>query len=89
VIPSSVMIVGGPEKDGLIEEYKETLAQIPCRHFNRGKGACPFMNSCFYAHFLPDGTKYLYPWKDHKLNEYGEWEDDDESTLADQIGRAL
>ena len=47
------------------------------------------MNSCFYAHLMPDGTKYIYPWKDTKINEYGEWEDDQERTLAQQIGNAL
>lgn len=47
------------------------------------------MNSCFYAHCMPDGTKYLYPWKDNKINEYGEWEDESEITLAEQIGNAL
>lgn len=86
VVPSSKMIKNGPEKTDLIEEYKEVLKSIPCKHFNSGKGICPFMNSCFYAHSMPDGTPYLYPWKDNKLNEFGEWEDDTETTLADRIG---
>ena len=28
-----------------------------CKHFNMGKGTCPFANSCFYKHEYPDGTK--------------------------------
>ena len=80
------MIKSGPEKDELIEEYKEVVKSIPCKHFNMGKGLCPFMNSCFYAHLLADGTPYVYAWKDNKLNEYGEWEDDTETTLADRFG---
>lgn len=35
---------------------------------------------------MQDGTEYEYPWKDNKLNEYGEWEDDSEVTLADRFG---
>ena len=80
------MIKNGPLKEQLIEEYKEVIKAIPCKHFNFGKGLCPFRNSCNYAHELPDGTPYEYPWKDNKLNEYGEWEDDTETTLADRIG---
>ena len=60
----------GREKEMLIEEYKDVIGAIPCKHFNRGKGLCPFMNSCMYAHLLPDGSKYEYPWKDNKINEY-------------------
>lgn len=44
------------------------------------------MNSCNYSHRLPDGTIYEYPWKDIKLNEMGEWEDDQELTLAERFG---
>ena len=44
------------------------------------------MNSCLYAHLLPNGTPYEYPWKDTKLNENGEWEDDIEPTLAQRLG---
>lgn len=86
VIPSFYIVKSGPEKDFLIEEYKETLKSIPCRHFNKGKGACPFMNSCLYAHNLPNGMHYEYPWKDTKLNEQGQWEDDRELTLAERLG---
>jgi hypothetical protein len=86
VVPSSKMIKSGPEKEDLINEYKSVVKAIPCKHFNKGKGACPFMNSCFYAHLLPDGSAYTYPWKDNKINEYGEWEDDTEINLADRFG---
>jgi hypothetical protein len=44
------------------------------------------MNSCLYAHLLPNGTLYEYPWKDNKINEHGEWEDDYEPTLAERFG---
>jgi E3 ubiquitin-protein ligase makorin len=69
VVPSDHLVKSGPEKEDLISEYKEVLKEIPCRLFNKGKGECPFRNSCNYAHVLPDGTAYEYPWKDIKLNE--------------------
>jgi len=86
VIPSSRVVKSGPEKDDLFEDYKGALADIPCKLFNKGNGVCPFMNSCLYAHLTPDGSRYEYPWKDNIMNEYGEWEDDHEPTLAERIG---
>lgn len=84
------MIRAGDEKDDLFTEYKENVEKIPCKHFNQGKGYCPFRNSCFYAHNLPDGTKYVYPYKASKINANGEWEDDEEEiTLANRIGNGL
>jgi hypothetical protein len=44
------------------------------------------MNSCLYAHKLPNGKPFEYPWKDIKLNEYGEWQNDRELTLAERFG---
>jgi len=84
-VPSYTMIKAGPEKDDLVDEYKRALEQIPCRHFNKGKGVCPFMNSCMYSHELMDGSKYEYPWKENKINEMGEWEDDYQGTLAESL----
>ena len=86
VVPSDHMVRSGPEKEDLFEEYKEVIKQIPCRLFNKGKGECPFLNSCNYAHLLPNGTPYEYPWRDIKINEDGEWEDDVEPTLAERFG---
>jgi E3 ubiquitin-protein ligase makorin len=56
----------------LIEEYSEALKEIPCKHFNQGKGQCPFLNSCKYAHILKNGESYEYPWQDNKIVE-GQW----------------
>jgi E3 ubiquitin-protein ligase makorin len=58
VIPSDYMCKSGPDKDELIDEYKGTLGLIHCKHFNKGKGECPFRNSCNYAHKLPNGDDY-------------------------------
>ena len=35
---------------------------------------------------LQNGEIYEYPWKDIKMNQYGEWEDDRELTLAERFG---
>jgi len=42
VIPSTRMIYDEDIKAELIDEYTEALANIPCRHFNVGRGYCPF-----------------------------------------------
>lgn len=75
VIPSYYMVNSGPDKDELIEEYNQTLKEIPCKHFDFGQGKCPFMNSCKYEHRLKNGEVYEYPWADIKGVE-GEWHAD-------------
>jgi hypothetical protein len=40
-------------KAAIVEEYRTATARIPCKHFNAGRGECPFGTSCFYAHVLP------------------------------------
>lgn len=49
VVPSPTFAVG-EAKDGIVAEYKATLAQKPCRYFAGGAGVCPFGPHCFYAH---------------------------------------
>uniref|UniRef100_M4BAQ4 RING-type E3 ubiquitin transferase n=1 Tax=Hyaloperonospora arabidopsidis (strain Emoy2) TaxID=559515 RepID=M4BAQ4_HYAAE len=56
IIPSSRMVTKPERKKVLIDEYRKNLSAIPCRHFNEGRGTCPFGTSCFYAHRFPDGT---------------------------------
>lgn len=52
--PISDRMVTDPErKAALFAEYHASLSSIPCRHFNFGKGSCPFGSSCFYMHCLP------------------------------------
>ena len=64
VIPSYYFVKDGAEKDEIIEGYRGALGEIPCRLFNRGKGECPFKNSCFYAHIDMDGNYFEYDWND-------------------------
>lgn len=55
VTPSEVWVDDPTEKKKLIDGYKSALREKPCRHFNQGKGTCPFGSSCFYKHAYPDG----------------------------------
>jgi len=55
VIPSYSFATGTQKKE-IEEQYKSILKSIPCKHFNFGKGTCPFYNNCFYVHLNPDGT---------------------------------
>ena len=50
VIPSSTWPADDAEKAALVDAYKARLAAIPCRHFDDGRGSCPFGTSCWYAH---------------------------------------
>ncbi|CAI5743062.1 unnamed protein product [Peronospora destructor] len=56
IIPSSRMVTNLERKKVLIDMYRKNLSAIPCRHFDEGRGTCPFGTSCFYAHRFPDGT---------------------------------
>jgi hypothetical protein len=89
VIPSSSYLPGGPSKEQLVDEYKWTLGQIPCRHFNFGDGECPFLNSCFYSHISKDGKIFDYDVKARYINEDGEIvveKEAEHTTLASLIG---
>lgn len=50
VIPSSTWPADEAQKAAVMDAYKARLAAIPCRHFDDGRGSCPFGSSCWYAH---------------------------------------
>ena len=52
VIPSSTWPADEAQKAAVVDAYKARLAAIPCRHFDDGRGSCPFGSSCWYAHRL-------------------------------------
>ena len=86
VIPSYYHATGA-DKEYLCEEYKDTLGEIPCRMFNKGKGECPFKDSCMYSHIDKQGNVFEYGYADDKLiNSEGQWVDDHEPTLAERMG---
>lgn len=51
IVPSVRFVRSGPEKDALIETYKQALNRIPCKNFATPSG-CKFGSSCFYYHDL-------------------------------------
>lgn len=61
VVPSN-RYVKGEEKQKMMSTYKKRLQEIPCKHFNKGQGKCPFLNSCFYSHRMADGNNFEYPF---------------------------
>jgi len=55
VVPSTTWYSSKEEKQEIIEGYKAKLRSIDCKHFDFGKGTCPFGSSCFYKHAYRDG----------------------------------
>lgn len=55
------------EKGDAIAAYTARLAAVPCRHFDQGRGSCPFGSSCWYAHRYADGSEAAAP----NLRKYG------------------
>jgi len=54
VIPSFIYCTGAM-KATMMEKYKLSLKEKPCRYFRQSQ-ECPFGGDCFYAHIGPDGT---------------------------------
>jgi hypothetical protein len=48
-------------KAAIVEEFRTATARIPCKHFNAGRGECPFGTSCFYAHVMPVRPNFCFP----------------------------
>ena len=66
VVPSTVWYADAEGKDAIVRRYVEKLGAIDCRHFDQGRGTCPFGSSCFYRHRYPDGT-----FEETALRKYG------------------
>eukprot|EP00052_Salpingoeca_macrocollata_P009515 m.75012 g.75012 ORF g.75012 m.75012 type:complete len:424 (-) comp17137_c0_seq1:88-1359(-) len=50
VIPSILWYKDEQQKQRVIEQYKENMQHKDCKHYDFGKGSCPFGSSCFYRH---------------------------------------
>mmetsp|Transcript_5460 Transcript_5460/g.17500 ORF Transcript_5460/g.17500 Transcript_5460/m.17500 type:complete len:472 (-) Transcript_5460:90-1505(-) len=57
VIPCDRYVRDPVRKQALIDEYRQGMGTIHCKHFARGKGTCPFGTSCFYKHVYEDGRE--------------------------------
>ena len=44
-----------------MDSYKKRLAGIDCKHFDQGRGRCPFGSSCFYRHSDEHGRPMVCP----------------------------
>lgn len=53
---ADTLVRDGKRKRFLLAAYRAKLASIPCRHFDYGRGVCPFGDACFYAHLNADGS---------------------------------
>ncbi|KAG5718722.1 putative E3 ubiquitin-protein ligase makorin-1 [Termitomyces sp. T112] len=68
IIPSSHFVMDGPEKERIVQNYKDSMARVPCKHFMATKGKnpkkplCPYGADCFYQHLNDDGTAYTFPY---------------------------
>ncbi|KZT10054.1 uncharacterized protein LAESUDRAFT_645543 [Laetiporus sulphureus 93-53] len=64
ITPSSQFFPEGhPGKAKTIEQYKASMARVPCRHFSKSPlndRFCPFGKDCFYQHVNEDGTPYIF-----------------------------
>ncbi|KAJ2919495.1 hypothetical protein MD484_g923, partial [Candolleomyces efflorescens] len=64
ITPSSVFVKHGTEeKNIIVEMYRESMARVQCRYFQKSIGKspmCPFGKDCFYKHEKPDGTLHVF-----------------------------
>ncbi|CAG7897548.1 unnamed protein product [Brassica rapa] len=63
VVPSVIWFSAPEEKKEIMDNYRDKLRSIDCKHFNFGDGNCPFGTSCFYKHTVKPGS---YAWKYHR-----------------------
>ncbi|CAG9822556.1 unnamed protein product [Phaedon cochleariae] len=55
VYPSNVWMETKDEKDRFIDFHKQRMKKLDCKYYRKGKGKCPFGNTCVYLHALPNG----------------------------------
>lgn len=79
------------EKQVIIEDYKQQLQAKHCKHFDHGRGKCPFGTSCFYRHEYLDGSlqdRTQLPDVRFVTNSDGEFTTVRDNTLASAIDNA-
>jgi len=72
VVPCDRFVLNPDRKKILVQKYKDHIGKIPCIHFNRAKGVCPFGSSCFYAHLNEDGSMAQEERPRHYTNADGQ-----------------
>lgn len=74
-----------------MEAYKQQLQEKHCKHFDHGRGTCPFGTSCFYRHEYIDGSlqdRTQLPDVRFVTNSDGEFTTVRENTLASLLDAA-
>ena len=70
VVPSPCLPRSAREKTQMVQAYKKSCADIPCKYFQASSNntaeeannkSCPFGSSCLFAHFLADGKTRFVP----------------------------
>lgn len=56
IIPCDRFIADAGRKAAVHAAYHSSQRAIPCKHYDLGRGVCPFGASCFYEHRGLDGT---------------------------------
>ncbi|CAH1169278.1 unnamed protein product [Phyllotreta striolata] len=100
VFPSKIWLESKEDKDSFIAGKRERMKKLPCKFFRRGKGKCPFGNTCLYMHALPSGKVLdVGPPRSRKTrlfdsdtdvfadsDDFDEWSvDDDDDDDGDEI----
>lgn len=55
VYPSKVWLETKEEKLNFIDSHRKRMKTQDCKYFRKGKGKCPFGNTCLYLHSLANG----------------------------------
>ena len=79
------------EKNIIVEDYKMQLQEKHCKHFDHGRGTCPFGTSCFYRHEFLDGSledRTKLPDVRFVTNSDGEFTHVRDNTLASAFNTA-
>jgi E3 ubiquitin-protein ligase makorin len=56
IIPCDRFVADAGRKAAVHTVYHSSQRAIPCKHYDLGRGVCPFGASCFYEHRGLDGT---------------------------------
>ncbi|KAF8643133.1 hypothetical protein HU200_066950 [Digitaria exilis] len=96
-VPSITWYSSKEEKQGIVEGYKAKLRSIDCKHFDFGKGTCPFGSSCFYKVHLcclnynggcQSPSEFFHAYSDGRLEDALLNHNDADDTSA-AIGRLM
>ncbi|KAF8087803.1 hypothetical protein N665_0566s0010 [Sinapis alba] len=84
VVPSVIWFSAPKEKKEIMDNYREKLRSIDCKHFNFGDRNCSFGTSCFYKTLVHFFNMIRNIMSERQYGPFGfEDSDDDELTTTD------